>query len=74
MLEITIIDNIITYMSSVSDSIQTGEIFLVEKVDDNCIHLGYSEGEIIGITPTDTLVNGLNFTNADDFINYYNSL
>jgi hypothetical protein len=74
MLEITIIDNIITYTSSVSDSIQSGEIFLLEKVDDNFIHLGYSEGEIIGITPTDTIVNGLNFTNSDDFINYYNSL
>lgn len=73
-MEISIVDNTITYMSSVSNSIQTGEIFLVEKVDDNCIHLGYSQGEIIAIVPVDTLVNGLNFTNADDFINYYNSI
>ena len=72
-MDISIVNNVLDFNSSVAGSEQFGNINFVDKVDDNFIHIGFGN-QVIAIIPTDTIVNGLNFTNADDFINYYNSL
>jgi hypothetical protein len=72
-MEISIVDNVLDFNSSVANAEEIGNIEFIEKIDDGLVHICY-DGKIVAIAPTDTLVNGLNFTNADDFINYYNSL
>ena len=72
-MEITIVDNVLYFNSSVANAEEVGNINFVEKIDDGLVHISF-DGQIVAIVPLDTIVNGLNFTNSDDFINYYNSL
>jgi hypothetical protein len=72
-MEITIVDNVLYFNSSVANAEEVGNINFIEKIDDGLVHISF-DGQIIAIVPLDTIVNGLNFTNSDDFINYYNSL
>ena len=72
-MEITIVDNVLYFNSSVANAEEVGNINFVEKIDDVLVHISF-DGQIVAIVPLDTIVNGLNFTNSDDFINYYNSL
>jgi hypothetical protein len=72
-MEITIVDNVLYFNSSVANAEEVGNINFIEKIDDGLVHISF-DGQIVAIVPLDTIVNGLNFTNSDDFINYYNSL
>jgi len=72
-MEITIVDNFLYFNSSVANAEEVGNINFIEKIDDGLVHISF-DGQIVAIVPLDTTVNGLNFTNSDDFINYYNSL
>lgn len=70
---ITIVNNVLDFNSSVANADESGNIEFVQKIDDGLVHISF-DGQIVAMVPNDTIVNGLSFTNADDFINYYNSL
>lgn len=52
---------------------KSGQVFFLEKVDDNYLHIGY-DNQYVGITVSESIFNNLTFENADGLMVYLNSI